>query len=63
MLHQKFGFELGYKLGDGDHLGSELGSGLDVEHEFILQNNLGPVLGSRLGDDLGLALVCNNVLV
>ena len=36
MLDRKFGFELGYKLGDGDQLGSELGTGLDIEHGFIL---------------------------
>ena len=48
VLHRKLGFELGYKLGDGDHLDFEIGTGLDVEHGLILQNNIGTVLGSRV---------------
>ena len=36
VLDQKSRFELGYKLDNGDQLGSELGTGLDIEHEFIL---------------------------
>ena len=36
VLDKKSRFELGYKLGDGDQLGSELRTGLNIEQGFIL---------------------------